>query len=207
MMSGGACVPALGCTFSSLPYAPGVNQSTLSHIDLDAWQGQIGTINSFATTDFLPHALGADSGALVTNAGFVYVPDAGKYPLNRSGRYGGIANPFAAGILANGAANPQYATSFSAGYVLLGTVSYNNALGTAYTVSPTIAFSHDVLGYAPGPITAGYEKGVKRVSLGVDADYQSKLKFSLSWTSTWGDGYGNARTDRDFASAGVRYSF
>lgn len=206
-LSDGACDPALGCYFSSLPYKPGVNQSTLSHIDLDAWQGQFGTINSFSTTDFLPRTLGADSGAFISNVGFVYVPDAGKYPLNRSGRYGGISNPYAAAILANGASNPQYATSFSAGYVLLGMVSYNNALGTPYTVSPSIAFSHDVLGYAPGPITAGYEKGVKRVSLGVDADYQSKLKFSLSWTSTWGDGFGNARSDRDFASAGVRYSF
>jgi hypothetical protein len=207
-LSGGGCIPALGCHFSSLDpsVAPGVNQSTLSHIDLDAWQGQVGTITSFSTTDFLPRNLDADSGAFVLNAGFVYVPDAGKYPLNRSGRYGGIVNPYAAAIL-GGATDPQYATSFSAGYVAVATVSYNNALGTSLTMSPSVAFSHDVLGYAPGPITAGYEKGVKRVSLGVDADYQSKIKFSLSWTSTWGDGFGNARSDRDFASAGVRYSF
>ncbi|MGV8996232.1 MAG: DUF1302 domain-containing protein [Parvibaculaceae bacterium] len=202
----GGCAAPGSCPLSTLPYKPGVNQSTLSHIDLDAWQGQVGTITTFTTTDLVPATLGADSGAFIANAGFVYVPDAGHYPLGRSGRYGGIANPYAAAVL-GGATDPQYATSFSAGYVLLGTVSYNSAFGTAYTVSPSIALSHDVLGYAPGPITAGYEKGVKRLSLGVDADYQSKIKFSLSWTTTWGDGFGNARSDRDFASAGVRYSF
>lgn len=207
-LSGGACIPALGCYFSALDpsKAPGVNASTLSHIDLDAWQGQFGTITSFTTSDTIPTLLHADSAAFVLNAGFVYVNDAGDYPLARSGRIGAIRNPYAAGVL-GGATDPQYATSFSAGYVALMQSDYNNAFGTSVTLSPYVAFAHDVLGYSPGPITANYEKGVKTVSLGASADYQSRIKVTLDWTTTFGDGWSNARSDRDFASMGVKYSF
>lgn len=205
-LSAGACV-APGCTFSTLPYAPGPNQSTLTHINLDAWQGQIGTITSFTTSDFIPRNLGADSGAFVLNAGFVYVPDASEYPLNRSGPEGGIRNVFAAGLLANGASNPQYATNFSTGYRAVLMTSYNNAFDTPVTLSPYVQWRHDVLGYSPGPITANYLQGLKEVSVGVRADYQSRIKASLSWTSSFGAGWYNAISDRDFAMASVSYSF
>ena len=89
----------------------------------------------------------------------------------------------------------------------LATVSYNNALGTSLTVSPSVALAHDLVGYAPGPITAGYIKGVKRLSLGVSADYQSKIRTSLSYTNSFGGGTENTRGDRDFISASIRYSF
>lgn len=206
-LSGGACVA--GCTFSSLPAgsAPGIYQSTLSHIDLDAWQGQIGTITSFTTSDFIPRNLGADSGVFIVNAGFVYVPDAGKYPLNRAGPEGGIASPFAAAILTGGARDPQFATSFSSGYRAVLSTSYNNAFNTPVTLSPYVQWRHDVLGYSPGPITANYLKGLKEVSIGVRADYQSRIKASLSWTSSFGAGWYNAVSDRDFAMASVSYSF
>lgn len=204
-LSGGGCVPP-ACRFSSLPFAPGAGQSTLAHIDLNAWQGQIGTISAFSTTDFLPRNLGADSGAFIVNAGFVYVPDAGAYPLNRAGPEGGIRNPAAAALLTSDAGNPQYATSFSSGYRALVVVDYPNAFGTAVTISPKIVWRHDVLGYAPGPNTAGYLKGLKTVSLGADAKYQA-IKASLSWTSSFGAGWYNAVSDRDFAMASISYAF
>lgn len=184
----------------------GVNQSTLAHIDLDAWQGQFGTISTFTTTDFLPRHLGADSGAFVFNGGFVYVPDAGDYPLNHSGRIGGIRSPVA-GAVFRGSREPQYATSFSTGYVAVVKVDYNNAFGTPITLSPNVALSHGVSGYSPGPITAGYVQGVKRASIGVSADYQSRIRASLSYTNSFGGGVTNTVGDRDFMSASIRYSF
>lgn len=203
-LSGGACTSP--CKFSDLDYAPGLYQSTLTHIDLNAWQGQFGTISSFSTTDFLPRNLGADSGVFVVNAGWVYVPDAGKYPLNMAGREGGIPNVFAAAVLANGATNPQYATSFSSGYRAVVSVDYPNAFGTAVTLSPSIAWRHDVLGYSPGPNTANYLKGLKELSLGLDGEYQS-FRASLSWTSAFGGGWYADMTDRDFATASISYAF
>jgi hypothetical protein len=193
--------------FSSYLAGVGPNQSTLTHIDLNAWQGQFGTITSFTTSDFIPRNLGADGGAFVVNGGFVYVPGAGGYPLNRSGPEGGIKNPFAAALLTGGAGDPQYATSFSSGYRMVMQVDYNNAFSTPVTLSPFIAWRHDVLGYSPGPNTANYLKGLKEVSLGVDADYQSRIKASLSWTSTFGAGWYNDFSDRDFMTASVSYAF
>jgi hypothetical protein len=205
-LSGGACLPP-SCTFSTLPYAPGAGQSTLSHIDLDAWQGQVGTITAFNTSDFIPRHLGADGGVFVVNAGFVYVPDAGDYPLNRSGPIGGISSPFAAALLTSGAGDPQYATSFSSGYRTVVSVDYNGAFGSSVNLSPFVQWRHDVLGYAPGPITAGYVKGLKEVTLGVGADYQSRIKASISWTSSFGAGWYNGTSDRDFAMASISYAF
>ena len=205
-LSGGACIPQLGCTFSTLPYAPGVNQSTLAHIDLDAWQGQAAAIQSFSTTDFIPRNLGADSGVLVLNGGFVYVPDAGKYPLNRTGPEGGLSNPYAAALLAGGAGNPQYATSFSSGYRALLSVDYPGAFGTSVTLSPKLVWRHDVLGYSPGPNTANYLKGLKEATIAVDAKYQS-IKATLSWTSSFGAGWYNVMSDRDYATASISYAF
>ena len=193
-------------SFSSLPYLPGVNQSTLTHIDLDAWQGQIGTITSFSASDFIPRNLGADSGILVFNAGFVYVPDASHYPLNQAGREGGLRNYFGALVLANGATHPQYATDFSSGYRAVLSVDYPNAFGTSVTLTPNVAWRHDVVGYSPGPNTANYLSGLKEVSLGVDGKYQS-YKASLSWTSTFGGGWYNDFTDRDFATLSISYAF
>lgn len=192
--------------FSSYFNGVGVNQSTISHVDLDAFQGQIGTINSFTTSDFIPRNLKADGATFVFNAGFVYVPDAGKWPLNRVGPEAAIKNPVAAAAVFHVANNPQYATSFSAGYQALLKVDYNNAFGTAVTLSPSIAFRHDVLGYSPGPITANYLKGLKQVSLGVTGTYQ-QIKASLSWTSSFGAGFNNPVYDRDFASASISYAF
>jgi hypothetical protein len=201
----GAGAVFCGGSCSSYLNPIGPNQSTLAHIDLDAYQGQIGTINSFTTTDFLPRNLGADGGTLVVNAGFVYVPDAGDWPLNRVGPEAALKS-LAATALLGGATDPQYATSFSAGYQALVKVDYNNAFGTPITLSPSIAFRHDVLGYSPGPITANYLKGLKQVSLGVSGTYQ-QIKASLSWTSSFGAGFNNPVYDRDFASASVSYAF
>lgn len=191
---------------SMLP-AAGPNQDTVHMIELDAWQGQIGTIQSFTTTDDIPAFLRADSAAFVFNAGFVYVPDAGDYPLNRVGPEGGVRNPFAAALLSPTFNNPQYATSFSSGYRAVLIASYNNAFGSAVTLSPNIGWRHDVSGYSPGPVTANYLKGMKQVSIGLDADYQSTWRGSISYTNSFGGGFNNPIADRDFISASLAYSF
>ncbi|HUD51753.1 DUF1302 domain-containing protein [Parvibaculum sp.] len=193
--------------FSDLSYSPGVNQSTLTHIDLQTWQGQFNTISSFNTSDPIPDLLGADGGVFIVNAGFVYVPDAGDYPLSRGGNIGAIGNPYAAAILANDRTNPQYATSFSSGYRMILSMDYSNPVNLPLTVSPYIAWRHDVLGYAPGPITANYVKGMKSAEIGVSADYQSRIKGSLSYTNNFGAGWYNSESDKDFITASVSYSF
>jgi len=194
-------------SFSSLPFKPGAGQSTLTHIDLQTWQGQFNTISTFNTSDPIPSFLNADGGVFIVNAGFVYVPDAGDYPLSRGGNIGAISNPYAAALLTGGQTHPQYATSFSAGYRMILSMDYTNPIGLPLTLSPYIAWRHDVLGYSPGPITANYLKGLKEAEIGVSADYQSRIKGSLSYTNSFGGGWYNSESDKDFITASVSYAF
>jgi hypothetical protein len=191
---------------SSLP-AAGPNQDTVHMIELDAIQGQIGTVKLWGTSDPIPAFLCADTTTLVFNAGFVYVPDASKYPLNRSGPEAAIRNPYAAGMFTNGVTNAQYADDVSYGYRLVFAPAYNNAFGTPFTLTPSISWRHDLQGNSPGPNTANYLQGMKQVSIGIDADYQSTWKGSLSYTSIFGAGFDNPVSDRDFVMASVSYSF
>ncbi|MBO6636216.1 MAG: DUF1302 family protein, partial [Parvibaculum sp.] len=123
------------------------------------------------------------------------------------GPEGGIRNPFGAAVLSPTFNNPQYATSFSSGYRMVFAPTYNNAFGTAFTLTPNISWRHDVSGYSPGPNTANYLKGMKQISIGIDADYQSTYRASLSYTNIFGAGMDNPTFDRDFIMASVSYSF
>tara|TARA_Y100000589_G_scaffold215517_1_gene203372 strand:- start:63 stop:596 length:534 start_codon:yes stop_codon:yes gene_type:complete len=176
-------------------------------IELDALQGQIGTAKLWGTSDPIPAFLRADIATLVFNAGFVYVPDASKYPLNRVGPEGAIRNPFAAGLLTGGVTNAEYADDVSYGYRLVFAPTYNNAFGTAVTLTPSISWRHDLQGNSPGPNTANYLEGMKQISLGLTADYQSTWKGSVSYTNIFGAGFDNPNHDRDFVMASVSYSF
>ena len=204
----GASGPLTGSPgpISSLP-AAGPNQDTVHMIDLDAVQGQIGTVKLWGTSDPIPAFLRADTTALVFNAGFVYVPDASKYPLNRSGPEAAIRNPFGAALLTGGVTNADYADDVSYGYRIVFAPTYNNAFGTPITLTPSISWRHDVQGNSPGPNTANYLQGMKQVSIGIDADYQSTWRGSLSYTNIFGAGFNNPVFDRDFVMASVSYSF
>ena len=44
-----------------------------------------------------------------------------------------------------------FPTAFSWGYRIAARADYNNAFGTSFTLSPRVAFNHDVNGTTPGP--------------------------------------------------------
>ncbi|MEO4046259.1 DUF1302 domain-containing protein [Pseudomonas sp. CAU 1711] len=70
---------------------------------------------------------------------------------------------------------------------------------------PSVAWSHDVDGYSPGP-GANFEEGRKAISLGVEAEYQNTYTASLSYTDFFGGDY-NTSVDRDFVAFSVGASF
>jgi hypothetical protein len=109
--------------------------------------------------------------------------------------------------------------------------------GTSFTLSPRVAFNHDVSGTTPGP-GGNFLEGRMSGTLGVEANYLNKLVFDLSYTSFWGGGRGADTTvtlpigascngtlvtavgactvpgtpfnqigDRDFYSFTIKYSF
>ncbi len=99
-----------------------------------------------------------------------------------------------------------FPTAFSWGYRVAARADYNNAFGTAFTVSPRIAFNQDVTGTSPGP-GGNFIEGRKSVTLGVESNYLNQWAVDLSYTNYFGGGQFNLVSDRDFVAFVVKYSF
>jgi hypothetical protein len=99
-----------------------------------------------------------------------------------------------------------FPTQFSWGYRLAARADYNSVFGTSFTLSPRVAFNHDVNGTTPGP-GGNFLEGRRSGTVGVEANYLNKLVFDLSYTAFWGGGQFNQISDRDFASFTIKYSF
>ena len=82
---------------------------------------------------------------------------------------------------------------------------YFNAIG-AVTVSPRLAWAHDVDGTTPGP-GGSFIDGRKTLTIGVGFNYLEKWIFDLAYTNYMGAGRYNLLRNRDFFAASVRYSF
>jgi hypothetical protein len=114
-----------------------------------------------------------------------------------------------------------YATNTSWGYRAVARLDYSNALFGA-TLSPRIAWAHDVRGVSPT-----FNEGTKAISVGLGINYQQNLQADISYTSYFGGrDYGgvdpvpvpagqpqsfsstaNPLKDRDFLAINVSYSF
>lgn len=122
---------------------------------------------------------------------------------------GGFAGPGA--LLFGCGRNPLtqtggFPTAFSWGYRLAARADYSSAFGTPLTLSPRVAFNHDVSGITPGP-GGNFLEDRKSLTLGVEANYLNQVIFDLSYTQFMGAEKYNQIHDRDFASFTVKYSF
>lgn len=99
-----------------------------------------------------------------------------------------------------------FPTSFSWGYRLAGRADYNNAFNSPFTVSPRVAFNHDVNGITPGP-GGNFLEGRRSLTLGVEANYLNEWSVDVSYTRFSGAGIFNLLNDRDFVAFTARYSF
>lgn len=188
--------------------------------------GQISTISTLSTSNPVTAFLGADLVPLVFNVGFQYLPELGDHQnhlaLPQTGAYHdqplvdwvlgagntcSLAQALAPVSSSNKCSGAQYATAFSWGYRFVLPVQYNNAFGTAWTVTPSIQWAHDVHGYSAGPVGPGFIQGRKTISLGVTASLQSKWVVSANWTSSFGNRFQNTMYDKDFAQFSVSYAF
>jgi len=137
------------------------------------------------------------------------MPDKSKLRLDAPGTYvsGNAALASFHGSAANGFFEPSsaFADATSWGYRLVSRLDYNNAIG-AVTLSPRIAWQHDVNGTTPGP-GGNFIDGRKAVTLGLGADYQNRWGADLSYTNFFGAGRYNLINDRDVIAANIKYSF
>ncbi|WP_087503377.1 DUF1302 domain-containing protein [Pseudomonas sp. SID14000] len=100
--------------------------------------------------------------------------------------------------------NDGFTTSTSWGYRARAIWDYNDVFA-GVNLKPSVAWSHDVSGYSPGP-GANFEEGRKAVSLGLDAEYQNTYTASLSYTNFF-DGKYTTVDDRDFVALSFGVNF
>jgi hypothetical protein len=98
-----------------------------------------------------------------------------------------------------------FADSFSWGYRLVSRLDFYNFIGPL-TFQPVFAWSHDVEGTTPAPIS-NFVDSRKIMTLGLNFDYLNSMKAGLSYTMYFDGGQYNAIHDRDFLSFSTSLSF
>ena len=98
-----------------------------------------------------------------------------------------------------------YTTDFSWGYRMRASLQYNDVF-SGVNLTPQLAWSHDVKGFAPGP-GANFSEGNKSIGASLTADYLNQYRATLAYTNYFGGGKYNAISDRDNVALSVSYSF
>jgi len=98
-----------------------------------------------------------------------------------------------------------FADANSWGYRMIAKLDFNNAIG-AVTLSPRVAWAHDVSGNSPGP-GGNFVEDRRAVTLGLGANYLNQWTADLSYTDYFGAGRYNLVNDRDFVAFNIKYSF
>lgn len=192
--------PALG-SLSQLGPATATNQQVKGYIERDMYQVQT-TFSKILS----PGLLGYDSGVLVGEIAWLHVhnmPSKDELRMEGPGTFT-PGNPIAAAASRVPVEEARYfADADSWGYRLLAKVDYFNAIG-AVTLSPRVAWAHDVSGNSPfgGP----FLEDRKALTVGLGAELRS-WSADLSYTNYMGNTKHNLIHDRDFIGFNIKYSF
>ena len=117
----------------------------------------------------------------------------------------GAAGTAAATTVPTAVQTDGFATAASWGYRILGRLVFNNAIGPV-TLTPQVAFSHDVNGTTPLPI-GNFVEDRKTTTMSLTATYLLNWEARISYTNFFGAGAFNLRNDRDFVSTVFSYAF
>lgn len=173
---------------------------------MDMSQVQVTATQTFGPT------FGADQFVVIGEVGLTHVhnmPSKGELRFESPGTYvsGNPAHAAATGAHPGKPAEPAdaFADATSWGYRAVARLDFNNAVG-AVTLSPRIAWAHDVNGNSPNP-GGNFLEDRKAITFGLGADYQNSWSADLSYTDFFGAGRYNLINDRDFVSFNVKYSF
>ncbi|WP_323753969.1 DUF1302 domain-containing protein [Marinobacter sp.] len=162
---------------------------------------------------FFDQVMGASRMSLVTEIGATYIhdlPGKDEARYGRSGTFGLGATPGSTDCEDNNlnpdnCTNDGFVTSFSWGYRANLAWEYPNAFA-GINLTPSVFWAHDVKGYAPQPGGA-FNEGSKSIGLSLTGVYQNTITGNIGYTNYFGGKPYNERTDRDFVSASVSYSF
>ncbi|MFO7813388.1 MAG: DUF1302 domain-containing protein, partial [Pelovirga sp.] len=186
-------------TFGTDTYIRGYKRMDVSQVQMTA-------------TQLFGPTLGASQFTLVGEVGLTHVHG---MPSKSTLRFDGPGTPVsgnpeqaeATGAHPGKDAEPSsaFADATSWGYRMVAKLDFNNAIG-AVTLSPRIAWAHDVNGTTPGP-GGNFVEGRKAITLGLGANYQNKWSADISYTDFFGAGRYNLINDRDFLAAEIKYFF
>ncbi len=171
-------------------------------------------------TKAFSQALGSDQMVVVGEVGYTYLDLPDGVLFNGPGTH--LPAPGSSTSSSGGSSQPGgYVTRSSWGYRLVMRWDYSNAIGAA-TLSPRLAFSHDVDGVSPT-----FNESTKAATVGIGLNYKQNWQADISYTSFFGgrtfsgtDTSGvptgqsadyasssNPLKDRDFLAVSVSYSF
>jgi len=198
---------------SLLQGKPGTDQSGYRRKEVTQFQTTF--------TQFFDQVMGAERLTVVGEVGWTHVgglESTSKVRYGRDPSYGpgplpnGQCTTLNASTLAGAAQNnvsrycenDGFTTADSWGYRARAIWDYNSVFA-GINLKPSVAWSHDVSGYSPGP-GGNFEEGRKAVSLGLDAEYQNTYTANLSYTNFF-DGKYTTVDDRDFVALSVGMNF
>jgi hypothetical protein len=173
----------------------------------DSISGQLSTLSTFSGSLPVVKAINADLLVFIANWGFQYLPNIDQVTLNAlAAPRSETTNP--ANWAATRTGQPLYhPDTFSHGLRLIAQAQYNNAFGTAVTLSPSIQIGWDLKGTSAGPVGPGFINNKKSLSLGVRGTYSKAWSAGVAWTATRGNSFQNLTDDRDFLTADISYAF
>ena len=146
-----------------------------------------------ATKTFGP-ALGATQAVAMAEVGYTYLDLPGDLKFAGPGCH--LPQPGSdASSSYNSTSTDCFATANSWGYRLAGRIDYDNVVDGG-TVTPYVAFAHDVSGVGPT-----FNEGVKALTLGVNVSYLKRWQGQVAYTSYFG-GRTHSGTDVPNASSG-----
>lgn len=166
------------------------------------------TAQSTMTKVFGP-MLGASSMTFVGEVGGLWAdiesPDVLRYEVSGTYTSGSQAAMVGTGSTLTATPLSQFATDFAWGYQMLARLEYNN-LFAGINVYPSVAFSHDVSGNSPAPLS-NYLEGRKSISLAAELVWQNAWSMDLRYVNYFGGGKQNLLADRDYFATTLKYSF
>ena len=185
----------------------GLDSYIQGYIEKDVSQVQMTVTKLFGPT------IGADQFTFVSEVGMTHVhsmPSKSTLRLEAPGTYvtgnPNQANDPRGAHYGKPAENSDaFADATSWGYRAVAKLDFNNAIG-AVTLSPRIAWAHDVDGNSPGP-GGNFLEDRRAITFGLGASYQSTWSGDLSYTNFFGASRYNLINDRDFVAFNIKYSF
>jgi len=172
--------------------APG--DATLGYRSFDVSQLQLTAIQ------FFNQVAGASRVTLIGEVGYTFIHDFADGPSDlRFGRSDIFGVP-----LAEGTEDDGFVTESSWGYRGRLVANYSDAF-LGVNLKPTLAWSHDVKGYAPQP-GGNFNEGQKSLGLSLQATYLETYNANIAYTQYMGGDY-SVISDHDFASISVGMQF